>query len=250
FTATIESTDAESVKVHVEVDPRTKAGRYLFRLITPKGVSNALPLFVVSQPVSAEPEGSHETPATAIPIPKLPAICSGRIDKHGETDYYAFDATAGQTLTFEAISGLPSTGAPGGNAVGFDPSLSLYEQSGSWFDPQRVNRIGFNDEPLWVIGKPTDARLVHHFQKSGHYLLRIEAFSGQGGPDYGYELKLLVGDVPMDAAPEKEGWDERTFTRPLSSDRLNELAVRGARPKKEKSSETYRADSTFKLPAL
>ncbi len=63
FTATIESADAELVKLHVQVDAGTKAGRYLFRLITPKGVSNTLPLFVVSQPVSAEPEGSHETPA-------------------------------------------------------------------------------------------------------------------------------------------------------------------------------------------
>ncbi len=101
-----------------------------------------------------------------------------------------------------------------------------------------------------MIGKPTDARLVHHFEKTGHYLLRIEAFSGQGGPDYGYQLKMLIGDAPMDAAPTKEGWEERTFTRALSADRMNELAARGVQPKSEKSIETYRNGSAVKLPAM
>src|SRR5262249_2075920 len=138
------------LRLRITVSPGAKPGRYPIRLITPRGVSNALPLLITEGPIAAEPEGSHETPDTAVAVDKLPALFTGRIQRRGEADYYAFEAEAGETLTFEAFSGLPSTGAPGGNAVGFDPSLSIFEPSGSWFDPKRINRIAFNDEPLWV----------------------------------------------------------------------------------------------------
>src|SRR5262249_26465355 len=149
----------------------------------------------------------------------------------------------------------PSIGAAGGNAVGFDPSLSIFEPSGSWFDPKRLNRIAFNDEPLWVIGRLTDAYLVHKFAKADRYLLRLEAFSGQGGPDYSYQLKLLSGEAPEDQAPAAAGWEERTFPRRLSANRLNQLAERG-KPQSQKSIETYRAAGgennipVFKVPGV
>ncbi len=203
---------------------------------------------IVDLPVSLEPPGSHETPDAAIFLDKLPTIYNGRIARRGESDYYAFDAKAGQTLTFEVISGLPSIGAAGGNAQGFDPSISIYEPSGSWFDPKRVNRIAFNDEPLWVLGQLTDAYLVHKFETGGRRLVRIEAFSGQGGPDYGYELKILPGEAPQDRAPASESWEERTFTRKLSANRLNQLAERGGKAQDEKSIETYASGGLFKLP--
>ena len=235
------------VRLRIQIDPRAQAGRYPIRLITARGISNAIPISVLDRPVTEEPTGSHETPETAISVDKLPAIFNGRIARRGETDYYAFHATAGQTLTFEAISGLPSTGGPGGNANGFDPSLSLYEPSGSWFDSKRVNRIAFNDEPLWVIGQPTDAYLVHRFEKSGRYLIRVDAFSGQGGPDYGYQLRIAVGEAPQEHAPNAEVWEERGYVRHLSGNRLNELAGRGGSAQKRPSVETYRA-AFFKIP--
>ncbi len=246
--STKEKLPFDLVRVRVEVATTAKPGRYFFRLITPRGVSNALPLLITELPVAAESEGSHETPDTAVSIGKLPALVAGRIQRRGEADYYAFDAKAGQTLTFEAISGLPSTGGPGGNAVGFDPSLSIYESSGSWFDTKRVNRIAFNDEPLWVIGGPTDAQLTHTFEKAGRYVVRVEAFSGQGGPDYSYQLKIVSGAAPLERTPADTAWDERTFTRRLSADRLQELATRGGKPHDPSSIETYRAQGVFKLP--
>jgi hypothetical protein len=174
-------------------------------------------------------------------------VFNGRIGRRGESDFYAFDVKAGQTLTFEAISGLSSIGAAGGNAVGFDPSISIFEPSGSWFDPKRINRVAFNDEPLWVIGRLTDAYLVHKFEKAGRYLLRIEAFSGQGGPDYSYQLKILSGEAPQDQPHAAESWEERGFPRRLSANRLNQLAERGGKPADQKSIETYRGP-VFKIP--
>jgi hypothetical protein len=243
------------LRLRFEIAAETEPGRYPFRLVTPGGISNALEVHVTPYPVAAEPEAPHDWPEQAVPVTGVPAVITGRIDRMGESDYYALEAQAGQTFTFEVISGLPSTGAPGGNARGFDPSISIYEPSGSWFDPKRVNRIAFNDEPLWVIGRLTDAHLTHTFSRVGRYLVRVEAFSGQGGPDYSYQLKILPGAAPPDTAPERPGWAGRSFTRRLSANRLNELAARGGKPEDRPSIETYRAlpvpvaeAPTFQIP--
>jgi len=237
------------VKLRVETNADFRPGRYMFRVVTPSGVSNALPLQITDSEVLNEPEGAHETPETAVSVAAIPALYTGLIGKRGESDFYAFDAKAGETLSFHILSGLPSIGAAGGNANGFDPSLSIFEVAGSWFDPKRLRRIGFNDEPLWVLGRGTDANIKQSFEKSGRYLVRVDAFSGQGGPDYSYILRILPGDVPPDPPAEKADWEERTYQRKLSSNRLNELAARGGRILNQKAAETYRAMGSFALPA-
>ena len=237
------------VKLRVETEADFRPGRYMFRLVTPGGVSNALPLQITDTTLLTEPDGTHETPETAVPVAAVPAIYTGLIAQRGESDFYAFDAKAGETLTFQVLSGLPSIGAAGGNANGFDPSLSIFEVSGSWFDAKRLNRIAFNDEPLWVLGRGTDANLTHSFQKPGRYLVRLDAFSGQGGPDYSYILRILRGDVPPDPPAGKADWEERTYQRPLGSNRMNDLAARGGGTLNRKAAETYRTMGSFALPA-
>jgi hypothetical protein len=243
---TVEAVDT-TVRLRIETAPDFPPGRYSFRLVGANGVSNALPLQIVDQPVLAEPAGMHETPETAVPA--APGLYTGKIGKKGESDYYAIDAKAGETLTFQVLSGLPSIGAPGGNANGFDPSISIFEPAGSWFDPKRLHRVAFNDEPLWVLGRGTDANLKHSFEKSGRYFVRLDAFSGQGGPDYAYFLRILRGDFPPDAPSGKSDWEERTYQRPLSGNRMNELAARGGKAQDRKSIESYRMGGEFKLPA-
>jgi hypothetical protein len=229
-----DKTPFDRVRLRVEVASDARTGRYPFRIVTPQGISNALVLDVSEHPVVVEPDGSHDDPETAIAVAGIPAVFAGRIARRGETDYYALEAKAGDTVTFEAISGLPSIGGPGGNAQGFDPQLQIFEQAGSWFDPKRWNRIAANDEPLWVIGRLTDAHLAHRFARSGRYLLRVEAFSGQGGPDYGYQLRIVQGDAPRSTPVATASWEERSYSRRLSSDRLAELAVRGGKAGNEK----------------
>ncbi len=152
------------------------------------------------------------------------------------------------------ISGFPQIAAAGSAATvpNFDPALTIYEPAGSWFDPKRLKRIAYNDEPVWVFGKPTDAHLVHRFASAGDYLLRVEAFAGQGGPDYSYELKIAPGALPQDQAIGAEGgWDERGWMRRLDAARLNQLAKRGGKEGKQPPIETYRAGpeaAVFKLP--
>lgn len=247
-------TRIELVKLRVEVAADAKPGRYPIRLITRGGISNALPLKIVDLPVLPEPEGVHETKASAVAVAGLPALYAGRLARRGESDYYSFHAQAGQTLTFEVISGFPQIAAGGSAATvpNFDPALTIYEPAGSWFDPQRLNRIAYNDEPVWVFGKPTDAYIIHRFDKAGEYLLRIEAFAGQGGPDYSYQLKIAPGvEKPDSVGGEGGGWDERTWTRRLDSTRLDQLEKRGGKEAKGSAIETYRAAPepvAFKIP--
>lgn len=246
------------VRVRTKVAADAKPGRYPFRLVTLFGVSNALTFHVTESPVTPEPERTHETPESAVEVSSVPMILTGRLSRHGEADYYAFQAQAGQTLTFEAISGLPQIASAGSAATipNFDPSLTIFEPAGSWFDNKRPKRIAYNDEPMWVFGRVTDAHLVHQFARDGSYLLRVEAFAGQGGPDYGYQLKVLAGSVPQDLATVSRGWEERGFSRPLSTDRLNQLAARGVSKQDKPSIETYRAAAdpenspVFRLPAM
>lgn len=262
FTVSVESVAAEStakspvdlVKLRVQVAPDAKPGRYPIRLITRDGVSNALPIQITDLPVLAEPEGLHETRESAVAITKLPAIYAGRLARRGETDYYSFHVAAGQTVTFEVISGLPQIASAGSAATvaNFDPALTIYEPSGSWFDPGRLNRIAYNDEPVWVFGKRTDSYLVHRFPKAGEYVLRVEAFAGQGGPDYSYELKVVPGAQTQDVLDGGAGgWVERAWGRRLSGERLSELAKRGGKEDKQPAVETYRAGVepvAFKIP--
>jgi hypothetical protein len=242
------------VKLQVDVPQDMKPGRYPIRLITRNGISNALTLNIVDSPVLPEPAGLHETQDSAITISKLPAVYAGRLARRGESDYYSFRAEAGQILTFEAISGFPQIAGAGSAATvpNFDPALTIYQPSGSWFDPKRLNRIAYNDEPVWVFGKPTDAQLVHRFASGGEYLLRVEAFAGQGGPDYSYALKITPGAPAQEAtAKTGRGWDERGWTRQLDADRLNQLTRRGGKDTKQPAIETYRAGPepvNFKIP--
>jgi hypothetical protein len=266
FSVTVEGVEAEApgegrskstvdlVKLRVEVRPDAQTGRYPIRLVTRNGISNALPLHIVDFPVLPEPAGVHENQESAVAIARLPAVYSGRITHRGEADYYFFHADSGQLLTFGVISGFPQIAAAGSAATvpNFDPAITIYEPAGSWFDPKRLNRIAYNDEPVWVFGKPTDAYLVHRFARAGDYFLRVEAFAGQGGPDYSYELKIAPGALPEDPAAETAGgWDERGWTRRLDATRLNQLARRGGKDGKHPSIETYRAGSEpamFKIP--
>ncbi|MBK9168206.1 MAG: hypothetical protein IPM24_12170 [Bryobacterales bacterium] len=240
----------ELLRLRVESPSGLEPGQYDIRLVSPHGVSNALPLHIMEFPVLAEPAGSHDSEETAVRVESAPALYAGRIERRGEVDFYEVQAKQGQTLTFQVLSGLPAPGSPGGNARGFDPAVTIFEPSGSWFDPGHMRRVAFSDEPLWVIGRATDTHLVHTFAKDGRYLVRVEAFSGQGSPDYSYQFRILPGEAPAPASHNPD-WQERSYTRPLSANRLNELAERGGIKPDKKSIETYRASADgpeFRLP--
>jgi hypothetical protein len=238
------TTPPDLVNVHLVIAHAAKPGSYLFRVVTRQGVSNAISLQVTNERTVAEAENLTGDPEHAPRLDALPIVVNGRIAKKGEVDYYRFDAQAGETLSFEAVSGFSA----------FDPSIAILEQSGSWFDPHRLNRVAFNDEPLYFPDFSTDAKLVHRFEHGGSYLVSVAAFEGQGGSNDVYQLRVSTGPgtPPSLRALPKPGWQEHTFTRRLSPGWLKQLRERGALPPSSEDLETFHAvlDSVKPLPVM
>ncbi len=224
----VESPDANNdlVRAEVAVEASAASGPHQFRVVTPAGISNQIELGVTGGAPAIQP-------AADTAINRFPVSIEGCIAKAGDVNVFPITIEAGQTLTLEAHSGFK----------GFDPSIAIAEQSGSWFDPQRVNRIAFNDEPLFFPGLSNDARLVHRFENGGKYLVQIGSFSGQGGPDYVYDLRITPGVTPPPILHPELGkaWEERQFTRVMASNWIAEVASRGSDEKDPKSAESFRA---------
>jgi hypothetical protein len=203
------------------------SGLHSLRMVSPRGLSNAVQFYVNSEPLVLETDKSHTTPSQAQLI-RLPCALSGKISKQGEVDYYAFDASRNQPLSFKIVS----------NKVGKEDKrdvaeLTLYDRTGSWFDPQRATRLAFSNT----------TRLTYRFSKPGRYLLGVGSFLGIGGIDLVYQLQVLQTDgLPnaghLIAESGSAGWQERAWDRPLVPSRLTVLASRttpGARPQHEVS---------------
>ncbi len=238
------STPSDLLKVQVVIAPTAKFGSYLFRVVTKQGVSNAISMRVTTERAIAEPENLTGEPEHAPRLEAFPVAVNGRIAKKGEVDYYRFDAQPGETLSFEAFSGFSA----------FDPSIAILEPSGSWFDPHRLNRVAFNDEPLYFPDFSTDAKLVHRFERGGSYLVSVAAFEGQGGSNDVYQLRISAGPgtLPSLRALPKPGWQEHTFTRRISAGWLKQLRERGAPAPSSEDLETFHAveDSVKPPPAM
>ena len=229
-----------SLQVQIVASASEKPGVSL-RLVTPKGITNQLAVRVSDAPVILEQTADNA-------IRAVPAVFNGRLATRGENDAYSIDVAGGETLTFAAVSATPA----------FDPSISIYERSGSWFDPKRLNRIAFNDEPLHFPGLSSNPMLVHTFAKSGRYTVQVGAFSGQGGPDYIYELQITRGAAPkpsLHPKPKPE-WDERRFTRTVSADWLQTVAARSGAKAPAASPELFSAaanvpsDAAASIPVM
>jgi hypothetical protein len=227
------STPTDVVHIQVTLDSTAKPGSYPFRVVTKQGVSNAASMRVTSERTVMEIESSTGEPEHAPRLSGFPLVVNGRIAKKGEVDYYSFETQPGEELSFEVFSGFPP----------FDPSLTIFEPSGSWFDPHRLNRIAFSDEPLWYPDFSTDTRLVHRFEHGGRFLVRVEGFEGRGSPSDVYQLRVSTGRSasPLLRALPKAGWQERTFTRHFTADWLERLRERGAPAGPRQELETFRA---------
>ena len=237
ITGKVVSGDTGSVRVAITIAEQTPAGTHPFRLITAEGLSNQILLRVVEEPVVSE----HEARGM---VAHIPIVIAGRIAQPGESDDYWINVTDGQTLTLEAYAG----------AGPLDPSVGIYESGGSWFDAHRLNRIAFNDEPLYFPGLAKDARLVHRFRHAGKYCIRVQGFSGQGGADATYELRVTAGDVdrPDFRPAAARYWDERQLVRGVDGNWLSELYRRGGVQLPAARSETYRAvpEGTPDIPVM
>jgi len=240
----------------IEVARDAAIGLHAFRLVTPRGASNALTLQVVSEPVVGETTSSHNTPGEAQAL-EFPTVVNGKISQVGELDFYSFEVAEGQELLFQV---LPDFKMDVSYRAQVD--LALYDLSGSWFDPHRANPLTIGNpllswEPVSKFSRKDFGskfvlfpHLSHRFSKKGRYLISVGSFLGRGGPDYSYQLRIVSNSQPSDyrstrwtagepAHPDPGDWLERdsatlrqtgSFTRRLEENRLQRLWFRTARP--------------------
>ena len=164
----------------VKVAPHAQAGVHYLRILTPGGLSNALPIRVHAEPATLEGDARHDTPENSQPIPSYPVVVNGKLTGSGEVDYYVLEARKGEKLRFDALS----------SGGGLDPYLTLYEPTGSWFRSDRLTELAFNDEPVSYPGYSLHATLTYEFSKTGRYVLLLGGFLGEGGADHIYQLSI------------------------------------------------------------
>ena len=199
----------------IKVDPTAKRGKHAFRLVTPRGVSNALEFVVDTQPVILEREADNDQAAQAQRL-EIPSLIAGRMQEIGDRDFYSFDVAAGQELTFHAVSNTTLNNND-------SAQLTLYREAGSWFDSERPKHLGFSQ----------DSRLNYTFDTAGRYFVAYTSRQGVGGPDVAY--RLCVGhpharhfskDEEQIIPPSLIDKLQIPFQRKLQSDRLQALQSR------------------------
>jgi hypothetical protein len=240
----------------IEVGRDAAIGLHAFRLVTPRGASNALTLQVVSEPVVGETTSLHNTPGEAQAL-KFPTVVNGKISQQGELDFYSFDVAEGEELLFQVLSDFKMD-----VSYRAQVDLALYELSGSWFDPHRANPLTIGNpllswEPVSKFSRKDFGskfvlfpHLSHRFSKKGRYLISMGSFLGRGGPDYSYQLRIVSSNqlsvhrstrwtAGESAHPDPGDWLERdsatlrqtgSFTRSLEGNRLQKLGFRTAGP--------------------
>ena len=218
--------EGQLVQLQVEIQKAAQPGIYSLRMVSSRGVSNAYPFVVTSDPATMEVENPQLGPSGTQRV-TLPAVVNGKIDEPGDVDLYAFEASEGQEMHFEVYC-RPDVAAPLGGG-GFDPQLTLYKSSGSWFDPARLIEIAFNDEPH-SENISTFPRFSQHLSEAGLFVVAVTAFLGKGTPDYAYQLRIstlndptLTDNMVFSAG---SGWRERDFKRKLGEEWLRDLELR------------------------
>ena len=233
-------------RLQLRIGDDAKVGLHRFRIVTPRGMSNALTFQVVSEPVVLEQEAEKHQMVQA------PVVIAGTTKTNGEIDLYAFQAEAGEQFHFQTFTSFPIY-----IPYSAEAELNLYAPTGSWFDPDRFLRLPWESRPLswipvlqsrrqgWGARFAVFPMPTHRFRKAGRYLVSMGSFLGEGNPDFVYLLRIAT--EPPDAStvlgqpahPDPADWLERdsgayaqhgAFHKPLESDRLKVLAARSVAP--------------------
>ena len=220
-TPVVNSPRYQRVTIEVEITDTVQAAVHRLRLVTHGGISNPLPFLINSGPVIDEAKGrmAHSTPDQAQQV-QFPMTINGKLSEVGELDFYAFDVSKGKKLAFEVFTVAPD----------FRPTLTLYQSDGSWLNPHKPSRLDFGQQPQ------AKKRWTYQFDGAGRYYLRIGSRYGRSSPNFIYQLKIDFAD--QTALYEtwltrlrQDDWQERSFTRQLELDRMEQLWSRtGSRP--------------------
>lgn len=211
---------AELVFAEVTVDPDAKPGRREIRVITKRGISNALSFYVGQLPeVARKPMKTMQFPvlgrehlAQRNRPPEeeelrvsVPCTMNGQMAA-GEVNRYRFQATAGQQLVMfaKARDLIPyvADGVPGW----FQAVLRLHDADG--------NEVAYNDDFRFN----PDPLIYYEVPEDGEYVLTINEALFRGRESFVYRITIgelpyvssifpLGGRVGESVAIEMDGWN-------------------------------------------
>jgi ribosomal protein L40E len=222
----------ELVFAEVTVAPDAKPGRREIRVITKRGISNAMPFYVGQVPEVARKAmktckkqvlGKEHLALVKRPVQEeeigitVPCTMNGQLAA-GWVDRYRFEASKGQRLviTAKARQLIPyvADGVPGW----FQAVLKLYDANG--------NEVAYNDDFRFH----PDPVLHYEVPADGEYLLTINEALFRGRESFTY--RITIGEVPFVTSIfplgarvgepvkiEMEGWNlEKTTLAPPPKD--------------------------------
>jgi hypothetical protein len=160
----------DKLRVKFKVTPDALPGPREVRIATPQGVSTVGQIVVVRDPIVRE-AANNDTMKTAQPV-TLPATLCGAFEKKEDVDYFKFQATAGQALTFhvrcqrleDKIHDLQEHA---------DPILTLRNATGTV--------VAVNDNYFFA-----DPLLHYKVPASGEYFLETRDVRYGGDPNWQY----------------------------------------------------------------
>jgi WD40 repeat protein len=159
------SRDAE-----LAIPPIAPVGPIQLTLTSPAGSAGSV-RFVIDRYAAVIEQGETDSARVAMPI-TLPTTVLGTIDRAGDTDYFRFEAKAGQAVGAQVVAA----------AVGskLDPVLVLTDEGGR------------------VLAEVESGALGYVAPAAGRFAIGIRDREFRGGPDMPY--RLHVGDVPVVSA--------------------------------------------------
>ena len=108
----------------------------------------------------------------------LPAVVNGRIDSPGDVDMFRFQGKAGSEIVAEIFA--RRLGSP------LDSVLKLTDATGG----QIAFNDDFDDKGAGLLTHQADSRIACRLPVDGIYFLTVTDAQHQGGPDYGYRLRV------------------------------------------------------------
>ena len=231
------------VLVQINIDSAAPVGLHPLRLVSPRGITNAVDFRVVDQPVIVE-TGAPDHSTLEVSLARQPMIIEGRLAEPGEVDSYSFHALEGQNVSLEVL-----------RAQGFEIRLALYHSKGSWLDPERPTRILFDEERSSDL-MPLRSKGTHRVTRTGRYAVEVSSLFGKGHPNFSYELQVSAGNQmkgSQKVKPTEKEWRNQAFDRKVGYDWLIFLHARA--PERSKNSQTRvaracssEASNTIQLP--
>ncbi len=142
-------------------------GPHYFRVISPRGASNASLFRLGSQPhrTESEPNSAMDRSET-VPVP---VTINARLERDDDFDFFRFHAGAGETLVFDLRAAR--------NGSGLDAALILLDGRGRKLEHDE-------DRFIW------DPFFVHRFVEDGFYFAVVQPTHTRNDPGFAYQLDI------------------------------------------------------------